>query len=88
MADTQELISKLESFRVGLPPHLRVEATEIIDGVIRVLLTTPEVVIEVLGGIASLHTKSKGVQVTIQDYNTDFHPEKYSEQIWDESDEI
>ena len=54
---------------------------------------TPEVVIEVHGGVASLTIKSKGVQVTIQDYdNTEVidynHDREYSEEIWDESEKI
>lgn len=47
---------------------------------------TPEVVIEVLGGVAHLEIKSAGVQVTIRDYG-DQPPEKCVEQIFDESEE-
>ena len=89
MTDAQELISKLESFRVGLPLHLRVEATEIIDEVIRALITTPEVVVHILGGVAELITKSEGVQVTFRDYDKTIDTdEEYDLQIWDESDQV
>ncbi len=47
----------------------------------------PEVVIEVLGGVAHLTIKSKGVQVTIQDHDGAEGGE-YLEQIFDESEKI
>lgn len=52
---------------------------------------TPEVVIEVLGGVASVQSKSKGVQITIRDYDNQQDCEisqEYSEEIWDESDKV
>ncbi len=51
----------------------------------------PEVVIDILGGVADLHTKSKGVQVTIRDYDNQEDcgvSQEYAEEIWDESDEV
>ncbi len=48
----------------------------------------PEVVITVFGGIAEVVLKSKGVQVTVQDYDNRTDTEEFIEQIWDEGDEI
>lgn len=59
--------------------------------VFRGQVITPEVVIEVLSGVADLQLKSKGVQVTIRDYDDQEDcevPREYSEQIWDESEVI
>lgn len=49
---------------------------------------TPEVVIEVLGGVAHLEIKSAGVQVTIKDYDNKTETEEYSEEIFNESDVV
>ncbi len=51
-------------------------------------IITPEVVIEVLGGVAHLEVKSVGVQVTIIDHDNKSETEEYSEEIWDESDGV
>lgn len=48
----------------------------------------PEVVIEITGGVAEVTTKSTGVQVTIKDHDNKTETEDYSEEIWDESDEV
>ncbi len=48
----------------------------------------PEVLIEVLGGVAHLEIKSVGVQVTFRDYDNATETEECSEEIWDESDQV
>ena len=50
--------------------------------------TIPEVVIEILGGVAHLETKSAGVQVTIRDHDNKTETEDYSEDIYDEGDTV
>ena len=49
---------------------------------------TPEVVIDVLGGVAHLEIKSVGVQVTFRDYDNATETKECSEEIWDESEKI